>query len=234
MQVTEKTGSNTTATFTITLSTPLRVECSVQYETLDGSAKRLSDFTPKSGLITFAPGETTKQVSVDVLGDAAAEADEQFVLHLYNLASYKNWLSLAFERDRAYGTIVDDDATVPIPIVMIDDITVTETDGVSEAQFVLKLTRTAEVPGSLMYQTVPLSAKAPEDFTEVLSSVTFQPGDRTAVITVPIAGDQTHEDAEEFVLWIRAAHQLTVNDTEARCTIVDDDAERTKRRSARH
>ena len=57
----------------------------VDYATHDGTATAGQDYTAKSGTLTFAPGETTKTVSVPVLADTNVdENDENFTLDLAN------------------------------------------------------------------------------------------------------------------------------------------------------
>jgi hypothetical protein len=54
----------------------------VAYSTADGTATAGSDYTPASGILTFAPGTTQQIASVGVLGDTVMEADESFTLVL--------------------------------------------------------------------------------------------------------------------------------------------------------
>lgn len=58
----------------------------VSYTTSDGSATANSDYTPASGTLTFADGETTKSFSVSVTDDTSAEPDETVLLSLSNPA----------------------------------------------------------------------------------------------------------------------------------------------------
>ena len=44
----------------------------------------VSDYTPKSGTVTFAPGEISKTVCVDIAGDDTLEPDESITLTLSN------------------------------------------------------------------------------------------------------------------------------------------------------
>jgi Ca2+-binding RTX toxin-like protein len=60
-----------------------------------------------SGIVTFAAGETSQVVTVDVLGDTVAEADEGFSLFLSDASA-----GLAVGAAVATGTIVDDDGAV--------------------------------------------------------------------------------------------------------------------------
>jgi chitinase len=68
--------------FTVSLSGPSGYPVSVRFATADGTARAGADYLATAGLLTFAPGETSKTVRVAAVGDAAAEADETFSLTL--------------------------------------------------------------------------------------------------------------------------------------------------------
>ena len=71
------------ATFTVTLSGPSTEPITVTWSTVDGTAKAGSDFAGATGqTLVFAPGETSKTLSVPLIDDSAEEADEQFTVHL--------------------------------------------------------------------------------------------------------------------------------------------------------
>lgn len=71
-------------TFTVSLDAPSAKLIIVDYATVDGTAKALSDYMATSGNLTFAPGETTKTVSVIVNGDRDRGPDETFFVKLAN------------------------------------------------------------------------------------------------------------------------------------------------------
>ena len=48
----------------------------VKYSTEDGSAIAGADYVETSGSITFEPGEIAKWITVLIIGEVAAEADE--------------------------------------------------------------------------------------------------------------------------------------------------------------
>ena len=93
--------------FTVTLS-PARgwATSTVAYATSDGTATAGSDYTAASGRLTFAPGESTKTVSVAVLDDVHDEGEETVTLTLSNPSP--SWLKLADAT--ATGTITNTDA----------------------------------------------------------------------------------------------------------------------------
>lgn len=71
------------ADFTVTLSRAYGESVTVAYETQDGTAKAaLGDYTSTTGTLIFAPGETTKKVSVPVRADDIAREQGTFMLVL--------------------------------------------------------------------------------------------------------------------------------------------------------
>ena len=76
--VTEGDAGTTSATFTVGLSQPSGLAVSVDYATANGTAVAPADYAATSGTLNFAPGQTTKQVTVLVQGDLLDEANETF------------------------------------------------------------------------------------------------------------------------------------------------------------
>ena len=73
----------------------------MDYETSDGTATAGADYTPVSGTLTFAAGETAKTVSVPVFDDAHDEGRETLTL--------SNVSGARIEDGTATGTIVNSD-----------------------------------------------------------------------------------------------------------------------------
>jgi hypothetical protein len=100
-----KKGQTTSFTFTVTLSAAYDQAVTMSYQTVNGTATTSdNDYVAKSGTITFAPGETTKTITIEVKGDSKKEADETFYLDLFGLSS-----NALFTRNRGLGTILNDD-----------------------------------------------------------------------------------------------------------------------------
>src|SRR5262249_37478955 len=100
--VTEGNTGSTNATFTVTLSAASSQPVSVQYATLDGTATAGSDYQAQSGTLTFAPGETSKSITVAVIGDRLAEPNETFSV---NLSGATN---AGIAVHQGHGTILND------------------------------------------------------------------------------------------------------------------------------
>jgi chitinase len=107
VSVQEGNSGTTPATFTVTLSAPSASTVTVHYTTSPGTAAAGSDFTARSGTITFAPGQTRQTVSIPVVGDTAVEGNEAFVVRL------SSPVNAVIGTAQATGTILDDDVAPP-------------------------------------------------------------------------------------------------------------------------
>jgi hypothetical protein len=100
-----KRNKTTLFTFTVTLSVPYDQPVTMSFRTVDGTAKTSdNDYVARTGTLTFAPGQTTKTITIEVKGDTRKEADETFYLDLFGLSS-----NALFTRNRGIGTIRNDD-----------------------------------------------------------------------------------------------------------------------------
>ena len=99
-------GPGATLAFAVTLDRTRDREVRVKYATSDGTATQGDDYTGVSGTLRFAPGETTKTVSVTVLDDAHDEGSETLTL---TLSSPRR---AVIDDATAVGTIVNSD---PLP-----------------------------------------------------------------------------------------------------------------------
>jgi hypothetical protein len=63
-----------------------------------------NDYFAKTGTLTFAPGETTKTITIEVKGDNKKEPNETFNLDLFD-----NSANSLFADFRGIGTILNDD-----------------------------------------------------------------------------------------------------------------------------
>ena len=68
--------------FEVSLSRSASNAVSVDYRTADGTATAGADYEAASGTLSFAPGETSKTVSVTTLDDAHDEGEETLTLVL--------------------------------------------------------------------------------------------------------------------------------------------------------
>ncbi|NJO97414.1 MAG: hypothetical protein HC764_16555, partial [Pleurocapsa sp. CRU_1_2] len=70
--------------FLISISEPLTSEFKLNYSTFNGTAVSSKDYTTATNsLITFAPGETVKNITVDILNDDINEVDKDLFVNVF-------------------------------------------------------------------------------------------------------------------------------------------------------
>ena len=97
-------GTDPTLDFSVRLNAAVETTVTVDYATADGTATAGEDYAATSGTLTFAPGETSKTVSVPVLDDSHDEGSETLALKLSNAQGAR------IGDGEATGTIVNSDA----------------------------------------------------------------------------------------------------------------------------
>ena len=82
--VSKNEGNNGTTSFvfTVTLSVASGASVGVNFATADSSAKAPDDYEARSGALDFAPGTTSRTVTVNVKGDSTRESEEVFYVNL--------------------------------------------------------------------------------------------------------------------------------------------------------
>ncbi|HYX45150.1 MAG TPA: Calx-beta domain-containing protein, partial [Acidimicrobiales bacterium] len=211
-------GTTTDATFTVSLSAPTTEPVSVKAATANSTAVAGSDYTalPLSTL-AFAPGETTRTVSVPVRGDSAAEGNEYFSVNLSSLVG-----ALAADTS-GLGTILDEEGP---PALSIDS--PTAIDGppgtTTQATFGISLSAPAAQTVTVKAATANSSAVAGSDYTALpLSTLAFAPGETTKTVAVAVSGDGVAEPNEYFVVNLSAPVGAVLADSQGLATIVDDE-----------
>ena len=206
------TGSTTLPlTFTISLDAPSAKTVTVDYATAGGTATADGDFVSATGTVTFNPGETSKTVTIDIIGDPIDEFDEQFTVNLSN-PTFATIID-----NQGVGTIIDDD---PLPTLRIFDDIVIEGDTV---EFTLKLSGPSEKPITVDFATQDGTAFFPGDYDVSVGTVTFNPGDTEKTITVNTLLDATDEFDETFDILLTNEQNVTLLNNQATATITDQD-----------
>jgi hypothetical protein len=189
--VTEGNTGAVAAQFNVTLSAASTETITVAYATANGTAIAGSDFQAASDTLTFAPGETSKTVSVLVNGDRLGEPNETFSV---NLSAAANAIITV---GHGIGTIVDDE-----PRISISDVAKAEGKKGQTTLFTFTVTLSAayDQPVTMSYRTMDGTAKSGEDFAARTGTLTFAPGETTKAITIEVKGDSKKEANETFYL----------------------------------
>ena len=212
-------NSGTTAfVFNLTLSAPSSSAVTVDYATADGSAAAPADYAAAAGTVTFTPGQTSRQIVVQVLGDTTIETNETFSVNLSNPTN-----ATVAGSGSAVGTITNDDAP---PSISIAAVTLAEGNSGNTA-FVFNLTLSAASSSTVTvdFATADGAATAPADYASTFGTVTFNPGQTSRQIVVQVRGDTLHETNETFSVNLsNPTHATIAGSGFALGTITNDDA----------
>jgi len=202
--------------FTISLSKAPAEAVTIPWFTQSGTALAGSDFTAGSGSVTFAPGETTKNISVLILSDTRVEADESFSLVLGTPTG------ATIADGTGLGTIRNDDI---VPSLTIGNAQVTEGNaGTKQMVFTVTLSAASADPVTVAFATRDGTAFAGSDYNAATGTLSFAAGETSRTIAVTIRGDGVREADETLELVLSGANGATLANAIGRGTILDDDA----------
>ena len=211
--------------FIVTLDYIPEFEVSVDYATEDGTAVANQDYKPTSGTLTFAPGQRTKNLWVEVCSDGIDEDTERMTLRLSNpvRAEFRNGATAS-----ATGTISDYRGLGAKPCST--GIVVSDAEGRefppslqvaqdNEMTFDVRLNRAARSPVTVSYRTVDGTAIAGQDYVAVSGVLRFEPGETVKTITVTVKTDPHDDPGETFRMVLSNPSGAYLGDGEATGTI---------------
>jgi hypothetical protein len=237
--------------FEIQLNGPATEDIVVFVSTLDivepGSATAGIDYIPFANRPVFIPrGVISATVSVTIIGDEIPETDELVRLQIVNMQPAGGIpINLDATRSQVSGTIENDDGVQPT--LFLDSVTtVQELDApfTSVAEIVVQLdtfspgivtvdlevidpVTGAAVSPNGMISPIPVGLATPGmDFNASSGTVTFAPGQTTAIFQVLINGDEEVEPPEDFFVRIAGFTGNVTLDTfrdHTTATITDND-----------
>ena len=218
--ITEGNAGFTNANFGVTLSAPSTSTVTVNFSTADGNANAGSDYVSKSGTVTFAPGVTTQNITIQVIGDINYEPNENFFV---NLSGATNAIiSIA----QGQGSIINDDQ---MPSLSINDVSIVEGNtGMKLLNFTINLSSPSGFITSVDYATINGTAVGNAtpglgDFTMRNDHVVLNPGVTSLIVDVPINGDVDFETDEQFFVDLNNSVNASISKGRGVGTITNDD-----------
>ena len=186
--------------FVVTLSTASSKAVAVGYATADGTAMSPDDYAAASSFLTFAPGETSKTVTVAARNDILHEPTETFTFGLTNPTNAE----IQSGAGTATGIITDDD-TAPTAVTLS-----LNPAAVGESAAATAVTVTASLNNSPLptATTVTVSrtggtATSGTDYPAVTDFVITIPAEQTsgtATLSFDPTGDGLYEGNETVIL----------------------------------
>jgi hypothetical protein len=205
----------------------------VDYATGNGTATTPTDYTAVSGTLTFAPGQTSRTITVPVNGDTVNEPNETFFVNLSNATN------ATISDNQALGTILNDDA----PTIQFSSSSYNVNEGANNTALgfttlSVDVLRTGDLsnPATVRYRTsdpsgsnecnqVTGQASQRCDYTLAAGTLRFAAGEATKTITISIINDGYVEGSEFFSIQLQNPTEAALGITsQATITIQDDDS----------
>jgi subtilisin-like proprotein convertase family protein len=213
--VIEGNSGTNLAVFTVSVLSPSSLTITVGFATVDDTASNGSDYLSTSGTLQFAPGVTSRTVTVPVLGDTADEPNETFFVRLNNPAN------ATLARTNGIGTILDDD---PPEIRAFDASVIEGNAGTTSLVFTVALLTPHTQTVTVAFLTKDGTARAGSDYLAASGVLAFAPGTQTQTVALTIFGDTLTELNETLFLCLTNATNGTIVDAIGEGQILDDDA----------
>ncbi|XP_038827663.1 sodium/calcium exchanger 1a isoform X17 [Salvelinus namaycush] len=190
---------------------------SVEYRTEDGTANVGSDYKFTEGVVVFKPGETEKEIRIDIIDDDIFEEDEHFLVHLSNVKVISEGTGYGQPRANHVDTLAGLGLPCSATVTIFDDdhagiftfeepvMTVSESIGMME----VKVLRTSGARGLVVvpYKTMEGTAKGGgEDFEDTHGSLEFQNDEILKTIVVRILDHDEYERQARFYIELQEPH----------------------------
>ncbi len=219
--VAEGNSGTTTATFTVTLSSPAASPVTFDIATQDGTALAPGDYATQTVTgATIPTGQQTYSFSVGVVGDTVVEPNETFSVNVTNISG-------ATAADgTGIGTITNDDdgAGGGLPTLSISDVSGQEGNfGTTLFTFTVTLSAVSQQQVKVDFATADGSASAGSDYQPTNGQLIFKHGDLTKTVVVLVNGDTIAEPSETFFVNLSNASNATIAHGQGTGMIVDDD-----------
>ena len=214
-------GGGAEVTVTLTPSGDTSTATTVDYAATGISAFPSADFSPVSGTLVFAPGETVKKFFVPIVNDNISEPTETFRVTLTKPSPGTLLGSLS----TSVVSIIDNDLTSSIQFSPAS-YTVNETSGTVTLRVVANRAGEPSASLSVRYRTIGGTAAEQSDFAPSSGTIVFAGGETQKNIVVGIINDTLIEGPENFsVVLEEPGNGASVGQAStATVTIADDDS----------
>jgi hypothetical protein len=200
------------ASFTVSLDRPSALTVSVNFATADGSAVAPIDYTGALGTVTFAPGVTSRTVTVQVQEDPDDAGTESFSVAL----SAPTNAALG-AHPTGVGTILEDTPHLDVGSAGVFE----PVSGTTSATFTVTLSEASPSPVTVQYATAAGTATAPSDYVANRGTLTFAPGTMAQTITVTVNADDDGAATQAFAVNLSVPSGATIANGTGQGTIQD-------------
>ena len=206
--------------FTVTLGAAAPIPVGIDFSTTADTARFGEDYEPATGTLSFAAGQSSQTIGVELVDDLRHEDDEQFYLRLFLIESdeFFSLLDVA-----GIGTIIDNDAP---PVVSVG---AAQAEEGQDLRFDVTLDAPSGLPAQVDYTTsdgTAVSEGEEADYRRRSATLVFAAGEVSKLVTVTTVDDERPEGNETLTLRLGSPRDASVSSSagEAQGTIIDDDS----------
>ncbi|MBT3017197.1 MAG: S8 family serine peptidase [Candidatus Thiodiazotropha sp. (ex Clathrolucina costata)] len=194
----------------------------VEYQLLAKSAAADIDFVADNGTIRFQPGETQKEIHVELVDDTLHEDNETFQIIL---TAVSEDASIA-EPASTTVTILDNDPDIETVTIYLDAVSYDVNESSNQVFLTVIRSGDLEASASVKYKTIDGSAIKESDYVDTSGTLTFPAGVTRRTIAIEIINDGLYEEESSFTLILTdASGNATITTPSAAIVrIIDDDA----------
>jgi large repetitive protein len=178
-----------------------------------------SDFTTGPVTISFAAGETSQTVPIEILGDLTVELDETIAL---SFAGFSGTGTSGTNHGTASLTIINDDSSV-VSISASDSVA---SEPGNDGQFLVTLDNPSDSPTDISY-LVTGSAENGVDYQTLSGTTTIPAEQLAATIDLSVVDDLLLEGSENVTLTLAAVSSghasIAVGSVDTDSIVIDDD-----------
>jgi uncharacterized delta-60 repeat protein len=194
----------------------------VAYSTSDGTAHAGTDYTPVSGTVTFASGQTFGSFLVPIINDSTSEPNETINLTIANVTG----TGTLGAQTTSVLTILNDDA----PAVQFSQRTYDVGEGAGSLSLTVTRSGDQSIPFSVNYATsdpaglqncslVNGTASSRCDYATSIGTLRFAANESSKIIFVPIIDDVYPEGTESFSIFLNTPSSPAVLGNQTLATI---------------
>jgi hypothetical protein len=166
-----------TIMLTVTLTGQTEMPASVNYQTVDGTAKAGKNYTGAAGTINFAAGETSKTIPIDIIPTTGYNVPVTFSVALQSPTN-----AALGAGSTAQVTITNTD----LPRFVFDSSVYRIDEDDDHVTIRVLMEGTTAIAASVPYRTANITAMAGKNYTATTGTLTFAPGESAKTFSVPI------------------------------------------------
>ncbi|MGA2497052.1 MAG: Calx-beta domain-containing protein [Tepidisphaeraceae bacterium] len=188
-------GSNNYMAFSVSLDAPTFEPLSVQYQTVDGTAKAGTDYTSTAGSVNFGIGDTTQEIDVPIASNTRIGPNLTFYVQLINS------FSATIGQGTATGTIID----ANLPAVKVSAVQPTAS-AIGPVNGTVRFSRSAATNTLLkvVYATTG-TAKAGVDYAKLSGSAVIAAGKTYVDVAVKPITTSSKAGTKTVIFSVKAA-----------------------------